>query len=124
MRRALRLGGETLLRGVLRLIASCFELKCGRILGRDRCWLGLSTSLHFPTCSTVELFSLSLKLILTILLPEPGSYRGALHFHFVFNFCQELFAFISISIRRCLKSFQQSFNILMIFLQKGDCIRP
>src|SRR5437867_8458143 len=56
-----------------------FSIKCGRILGRDSCWLSLLNSFHFRAASTVELLSELPKLILTISSRERGSYRGALH---------------------------------------------
>src|SRR5437667_12882896 len=56
-----------------------FGFMCGRILGRDRCWAALSATFHFRAGPTVELLSVSPKLILTISSLERGSYRGALH---------------------------------------------
>src|SRR6059036_3092778 len=57
-----------------------FSIKCGRILGRDSCWLSLLNSFHFRAASTVELLSELPKLILTISSRERGSYRGALQY--------------------------------------------
>src|SRR5881397_257369 len=59
-----------------------FSIKCGRILGRDSCWLSLLNSFHFRAASTVELLSELPKLILTISSRERGSYRGALQYRF------------------------------------------
>src|SRR5437867_12434384 len=57
-----------------------FGFMCGRILGRDRCWAALSATFHFRAGPTVELLSVSPKLILTISSLERGSYRGALQY--------------------------------------------
>src|SRR6059036_4354834 len=57
-----------------------FSIKCGRILGRDSCWLSLLNSFHFRAASTVELLCELPKLILTISSRERGSYRGALQY--------------------------------------------
>src|SRR5438093_13562286 len=80
MRRALRLATNRNARSppAYRLVV-VFGFRCGRILGRIPCWLSLSSSFHFPVCSTVELLSWTPKLNLKIPPPEETSYRGALH---------------------------------------------